>query len=718
MSRRSLSGGVLMRPDTHSGRRRHGHSVWPKRGQAGVGLMEVLVAIILMGVVAGGIVGMTLTTLHVGAQARSVARLNTLTTSFGEALKALPYRECASAAEYRSAFEAADAAAREPHLRDAPGATFRVRSVAGGDSSQPSCPDQGTQVVSFDVEVAGRSQKASVLKRSSDSPQSALTPDFTWNIKVPGAPELLIELVPIVRRGTEMVDTTGFTFEWWCMPAWDGSPPAETPPRADDDLVPIHYQRMFQDPEDPVVGLAECRHAAPRENTDDPDSIGVGLLVTDNRGILLPVTWKKVPLPVTTVNLDPPGASIRVRNSPPAPACTLAPGDQCGRDQVVELDGIYSTPGAGTFGLCSWTFEDGWPPQVFRGSDCHEQPVARTYFAPTTVHFTVSNSYGYQSEATYRINVPGSLSPPTAHLEARFADYVASSGTVNDSLRSYAPERIQFSGTFGAGNADAGGVITKYVLDFGDGTTPVVVGGTSGSEPALSSVAGVSHRFVVPTAGLTACQGRPGALATLTVTERVWDVVGDQWVYIPMAATVCVRLEDLESQQGPVNYVNRRNEYFNAGLTGDSRVWLGFQWSSILDDPNYPANGFLIEQRYTDVTFTSTCAIKTMSRVDFPREDNPINPGDQRRERPSITSGFGGDAYRFIVSEGDGCRHQARLIRVTKDVDSGPASLQCPDPPAAAVQLKNQLGATLIQCSSWSIPRGFGGSENWVQVNR
>ena len=105
----------------------------PRRcDQRGMGILEVLIALLILGITVGGIATATMTAGGVGKSANEEARLNVLMTAFGEAVKALPYEMCAPPSYYDAEFRAAETLLPS-HIRrliDTEGAALEVRSVS------------------------------------------------------------------------------------------------------------------------------------------------------------------------------------------------------------------------------------------------------------------------------------------------------------------------------------------------------------------------------------------------------------------------------------------------------------------------------------------------------------------------------------------------------------------------------------------------------------
>lgn len=76
------------------------------RGQCGTSLIETLIAISVLGILVAGVTTGIITSLRVTSVSNNAQRVNVLLTSFGEAIKQLPYQSCLSLADYNNAYQA------------------------------------------------------------------------------------------------------------------------------------------------------------------------------------------------------------------------------------------------------------------------------------------------------------------------------------------------------------------------------------------------------------------------------------------------------------------------------------------------------------------------------------------------------------------------------------------------------------------------------------
>jgi len=138
-----------------------------RRGEAGVTLIEVLIAVVLIGLTVGGIVAATTTLSASSGSTNRLERADVLLTSFSEAVKNLPYVPCAEVADYQAAFDHAEA-----NLSDA---DQRLLQVSGDDAtvlSVDSCPappapavDPGEQTIRLEVSASGTTRSGRIVKR-------------------------------------------------------------------------------------------------------------------------------------------------------------------------------------------------------------------------------------------------------------------------------------------------------------------------------------------------------------------------------------------------------------------------------------------------------------------------------------------------------------------------------------------------------------------------
>jgi len=553
--------------------------------QTGATLMEVLTAIAILGVGIAAVVFATVGALRGGELARQRSELNSLSTSFGESIKGLPYFVCATPTDYQNSFVKAESLSPAAvRLQGKLGATLSVTDVADNAPGTRVCPggDSGTQLVTLDVVAGDMHQTVKVVKRTPDPKASPATIDFTYDgphlgvghehyPPSVGGPRTGLNN-PIVQFGMvpRVVSTPGVAlYEWFCFnpddPAdeWmkeinteSGGFVTSAAPRAAD-----YATNSSSDP------LATCAHdkgdgsyKAIQAPVNSEGYTWIGLRVTERSGVTYPVFVKKAWLPPSTYSLPKPVAVVTQLTTP---GCVL--GDPCSTTADVRFDGTGSRAGDGRHLIkCSWTFNDGSDPEVFVGDTCadpanvisHRFGEQRTDYRIT---LTVTDDAGQTASAFKELVVTGPPRPrPLVKIKAS-VDGGTTWSADRQSVYGIQRLRVTFSA---AGSAATGGAsITGYSWTFGDAS----------SATGLTT----SHDYEYPSAVAT-CNGVVGSFP---VTVTVSQSHSDGWT-ASATGTLCVEVAQLAPP--PMFSFARATPYFIWDwFNSETGIDLYFQWTPI-----------------------------------------------------------------------------------------------------------------------------------------
>lgn len=141
-----------------------------RHAQAGIGLIETLVAVALIGILVVALAGGIITSTRSAAEANNSQRTDVVLSSFAEIVKQLPYEACLDTAAYRAQYgkyEDALADAGKPVLTN-PSTAVEVTKVTHGglDSCTAADGDPGVQEWTLTVTVSGNVRSAVVVKRN------------------------------------------------------------------------------------------------------------------------------------------------------------------------------------------------------------------------------------------------------------------------------------------------------------------------------------------------------------------------------------------------------------------------------------------------------------------------------------------------------------------------------------------------------------------------
>jgi prepilin-type N-terminal cleavage/methylation domain-containing protein len=184
------------------------------RGQAGLTLIELLIAVVILAVLSvSGTLGL-ITLIRTSSQADLQSRTDALVTGFGELLKQLDYVPCADGPEYGNAFEDyEDALAPSEKLLQRPDASIEILAVDAGDRCDDGI-DAGVQVIDVRARIGDLARTAQIVKRdpnaSPDGPIAVIDPEVPQS-----APGDLLYTVSLTAKGSSA--TMGiFRLDWDC----------------------------------------------------------------------------------------------------------------------------------------------------------------------------------------------------------------------------------------------------------------------------------------------------------------------------------------------------------------------------------------------------------------------------------------------------------------------------------------------------------------------
>lgn len=507
----------------------------------GVTLIEVLVAVTILTVMVVGIGMATVTLNRAGESATSIARRSALLTAFGEAIKNLPYQDCASNVDYQNSFDAAEGALSDANedLRQALGASLVVTATSDGST----CPgkDSGTQKISLSVDVFGKSSFGEIVKRTPETETVPVVVDFEHVVRS-GANDPQV-VWTFTANGT--TSSSGiFKYEWWCDGSWVAANSPEPPPSF------TTYSSI-----DPVV---ECRYLAPSVTGV---SQSVALRVTDGNGITWPTGKPKVKsweLSTTPLPHNNPFAQISIMSTPQCDVAT-----PCMQAVPISFASTGPDPTDATIVQWKWVFGDGTPAIVCGSPSCKDQVFTYQGSGTYVVTLTVTDSLGASDPDTRVVTVSGTPKvPPTAAVSASVTTGVAEQRVVFNGSGSHADGVLP-----GAGSPPGG--ITNYYWDFGEGHTETGANDTTPSFTYQNPGKYTVKLIVTATNGATNFQ---------TILIDLGGITGHDPLLPP------VNLKNSGAHKGDQLFI--RNAFFD------------FQWTNV---PRTPGDSITVQIRISSV---------------------------------------------------------------------------------------------------------------------
>lgn len=355
------------------------------RGQAGISMIEILIGLLILGMTVGGIAAATNTTSSTAQLVNNSARMNILMTGFGEAIKALPYQNCALPSQYQQVFDTGEAALPDEtqQIQNASDATLEILDI----EIDPNCPseDSGIQTITYRVGIDGRFEERTIVKRS-----DAVNPaELKFEIRKERRSQLNDPLVVWWVYATTDADI--FQFEWYCEGGWALDPDADPPTG----MVPDFITYSASDPE------PECRYTAPSA----PGQMQfIGLRVTEVGTNRVVQDAQAFELETTPAPHMPPVANLEVVSTP-----TCIVGDECHKNVDVHFRSTGEPPVDASIIEWIWDFGDGSPLIVCTptsgdptGALCLDQVHQYDEGGEYPARLRVRDSFGSQSAPAIR----------------------------------------------------------------------------------------------------------------------------------------------------------------------------------------------------------------------------------------------------------------------------------------------------------------------------
>lgn len=442
--------------------------------QSGIATMEFLAAMVVLVFTATGVLAATMAAGFIGENGNQKARANVLITSFGEAVKALPYEPCADSTHYQHEFELDSNTA---DLRDTPQANLQIVDVQIADTS--GCPafDSGIQEITLRIGMRGKETTRVIVKRT---PEPELQPldfrikDPISHISTPDDPQVLWEFH---ADGSTKV----FEYKWWCdAEAWmTVNNPVANPTSAQQQDVTLLVDEADIPPPDYITSSPSafdtvCEYAAPATGAPQGEKERtVALRIQEQQTNRVGYAARVFELPTTTTPHNPPVAQIDITSNPQCKSTPVAA--QCTYGVPISFRSAAPPPPDTPIILWEWNFGDGTPTLYCTastsdptGQSCIN--VQHTYAGggEFEVTLTVVDGYGTRSNtATRNVFVAGDpMIRPT--IKSNVDAALTATPTTGVS-----PQIVQFNAAGshadgaapGAGSPPGG--ITNYYWEFG-----------------------------------------------------------------------------------------------------------------------------------------------------------------------------------------------------------------------------------------------------------
>ena len=431
--------------------------------QGGTTLVEVLVALTVLGILASsGTLGL-MTLMRTSTQADLQSRTDALLSGFGEALKQLDYVPCASGVEYEQGFQAAETASpADERLIQRTDASVEVDSVNAGDRCDAGI-DAGVQVINVSARVGDNTRSAQIVKRdpnaSPDGPRAVIDAPVPHT----GAGDLLYTVALTAKGSTATLGI--LRLDWDCGPdAFTDATHART------------YTTFTVD--DPTV-LCTYRAAAAS------DDVTVSLTVTDYSLATASATRT---LTVPPWGTPPTGPTARFTFT----QTSTAPQGPTYNPNTTSFDASTSMSPSGSDLTYSWTFGDSSSGEL--NTSTLLKPV-HTYASPGSyqVTLTVTDDIGlYASEShTVVVDDSGKVAPEvvfTATPNTGVVSQTVSFNTTGTRARAagatLSPASYQW--TFGDGQVGSGSAPTHTYTTPGSFTVTLTVTDSLGNQAATA----------------------------------------------------------------------------------------------------------------------------------------------------------------------------------------------------------------------------------------
>lgn len=556
------------------------------RGQAGFGLIEVLVGIMVLTLTVGGVIAATFTSSRLSVVGNTEGRLNNAVTAYGEALKAIPYIDCATVADYEDSLtqiedELTD---EQSQLLNSPSLSFRVLNVQG--SSECPAGDDGIQTITVEVRLKDRVVEREIVKRNLDPNAVPFTVEIIAPREISGPNASAVIWQPKADPGQFEV----FSYEWWC-----GDQEGEDPGASD----PSWPSRVadFPGPLDPPItspddATVECIYDAPPDGTT---KLGrMFLRATENgTGRVANVTAAFI-LPGTLVPRVPPAVQWSVAGYEEVPSGSPLPANQdrdcknvstpCAHNRDVTFIDVSPPPTGPGISQWVWNFGDNSPefPCAYSASDPNGdlcRTVNHTYIGggEFEVTLTVYDLLGTRGTDKTKIYVEGPIvNLPTMGFDLPYLLGQMSSGG------GYSPMKITVDGS----DTHADGCVARQMChgylggiktwswDFGMGP------GAPGAVQSGANLAQATYQY--PQSAVTQSYN-------ITLTVETWDGLSNS-ITIPNAVV-------LQPIPAPIGITNRGSGLKRKGdLPFIRNAYFDFQYKNI---PQMPGETYQYELKMT-----------------------------------------------------------------------------------------------------------------------
>lgn len=567
---------------------RHWDWAAPARDQHGFSLVDVLAAIVFLTLTVGGVMAATFTASRIAVTGNTEGRMNNAVTAYAEALKAIPYINCATVASYEDAFNEVEdeLGASDSQLLNSPYISFQILDVQPGAAQCHVDGDTGIQTITVRVQLKGRVLEREVVKRNLDLNEEPFTVQIIAPRLISGANASAVQWQPMADPGTFDV----FSYEWWC-----GDPEGELPGASEPAFPTVGPD--FPGPLDPPItspndATVECDYDAPPDGTDKYGRMFLRAF-ENGTGRSVDVTASFL-LPSTLVPRVPPAVQWSVAGYEEVPSGSPLPSNQdrdckivttpCAHDREVTFVDVSPPPTGPGIAQWVWNFGDN-SPEVrcsFSASDLNGdlcRTVNHTYVGGGEFEatLTVYDRLGTRGSDKTKVYVEGPIvNLPTMSLnEASLLAQLTSGG-------GYSPMKITVDGsdTHADGcverqmcNGYLGGIKT-WTWDFGMGP------GTPGAVQTGANLSEATFQYP---------QSSTEQVYNITLTVETWDGLINS-ITVPEAVT-------LQPIPAPIGITNRGGGLSRKGdLPFIRNAYFDFQYKNI---PQLPGETYQYELRMT-----------------------------------------------------------------------------------------------------------------------